>query len=91
MAKRTESTSLNRGNWSFAQWLFEGGGRGDSFSQAVGSAQDPMCQFPACCFFFFSFLNLFDLTLFINKVLHSLMPISQTTGEIIDSNHCRSV
>lgn len=55
--------------------------------QVVHKGRDHTYCFPS----FFFFLDLFDSTLFVNKVLQSLMPISQTTGEIIDSNHRRSV
>lgn len=73
-----------------------GGGSG-SFFQALCSAQWLRSYilflrlFGVWFFAFFFKPNLFDLTLFVNKVLQSIMPISQTTGEIIDSNHHRFV
>lgn len=87
VARRRDPTNLSRGNWQLAKWLVREWKR-LLYSSCRQCTRDEIIH---TVFHLFFFLDLFDSTLFVNKVLQSLMPISQTTGEIIDSNHRRSV
>lgn len=71
VARKRNPTDLSRGNLKFARWLFERVEVAPFFKlYLVHNGQDPIYCFSDCfgCVFFF-FLDLFDLTLFVNKVL----------------------